>query len=180
MLDCLTLDIRAGEKVAFVGKSGGGKSTLLKLICRFYDPTEGEILVDGIPLTRLSLDTIRNSIGYVFQETYLFETSILENIRFGRPDASDREVEDAARAAFAHDFIMKLEHGYDTQVGERGGTLSGGQKQRIAIARMFIKNPLVVLLDEATSSLDNISEKEAEKGVRRNAAPPLSLTGLSA
>jgi ATP-binding cassette subfamily B protein/subfamily B ATP-binding cassette protein MsbA len=156
------LDIHAGEKVAFVGTSGNGKSTLLKLIGRFYDPQQGDILLDGVPLNRLSLSQVRESLGFVFQETYLFGTTVKENIRFGRPEATDEEIVDAAKAAFAHAFIMELPQGYDTFVGERGIKLSGGQKQRLAIARMFIKNPRIVVLDEATSALDNISEWEVQ------------------
>ena len=156
------LHIHPGEKVALVGASGNGKSTILKLIGRFYDPIEGEVCLDGIPLHKLSFSELREAIGFVFQETYLFNKTIKENIRFGRPEASDEEVEQAAIAAHAHDFIMQLPDGYQTVVGERGGKLSGGQKQRIAIARMMIKNPAVVLLDEATSALDHVSEKEVE------------------
>lgn len=161
----IDLNIRPGERVAIVGTSGNGKSTLLKLVGRFYDPAAGEVRLDGIPLTRLSNDQIRGSIGYVFQETYLFGNSVKENIRFGCPDATDKEIVQAAKAAYAHDFICELPQGYDTLVGERGVKLSGGQKQRIAIARMFIKNPQIVLLDEATSALDNVSEYEVQKAL---------------
>ncbi|WP_267908644.1 ABC transporter ATP-binding protein [Paenibacillus alkalitolerans] len=156
------LHIRPGEKVAFVGSSGHGKSTLLKLICRFYDPQKGEIRLDGVPLPQISLSQIRRSIGYVFQETYLFGGNIIDNIRFGNPDATEDEIIAAAKSAFAHDFIMEFPQGYETEVGERGVKLSGGQKQRIAIARMFVKNPSIVLLDEATSALDNLSEREVQ------------------
>ncbi len=160
ILTSFTLDVKAGERVALVGTSGNGKSTILKLIDRFYDPHEGEIRLDGVPLKQLSLNQLRDAIGIVFQETYLFGTTIRENIRFGLPDAADDQIVDAARAANAHDFIMELPNGYDTDVGERGIKLSGGQRQRIAIARLFIKNPRIVLLDEATSALDNVSERE--------------------
>ncbi|WP_282935218.1 ABC transporter ATP-binding protein [Paenibacillus sp. RC67] len=159
------LDIQAGERFAFVGPTGNGKSTLLKLIGRFYDPNSGEIYLDGVPLNELSLSQLRDSIGYVFQETYLFGSSIRENIRFGFPEASDDQVIEAAQAANAHDFIMQLKDGYDTLVGERGVKLSGGQRQRISIARMFIKNPKIILLDEATSALDNVSEIEVLKAL---------------
>src|SRR5690606_15208483 len=160
-----SLDIQPGEKVAFVGFSGGGKTTLMKLIGRFYDPDEGEIRLDGVPIRDLPLADLRNAIGYVFQETYLFGSSVKENIRFGKPNATDEEIIEAAKAAFAHDFIMALPDGYDTIVGERGIKLSGGQRQRIAIARMIIKQPAVVLLDEATSALDNVSEREVQRAL---------------
>ncbi|WP_238402882.1 ABC transporter ATP-binding protein [Paenibacillus mesophilus] len=162
-----TLDIRAGERVALVGTSGNGKSTILKLIDRFYDPAEGEIVLDGVPLKELSMNQLRDSIGIVFQDIYLFGTTIRENIRFGYPEATDEQVEEAAKAAYAHDFIMALPGGYDTNVGERGVKLSGGQRQRISIARMFIKNPRIVLLDEATSALDNVSEREVLKALEQ-------------
>ncbi|GFN31163.1 ABC transporter ATP-binding protein [Paenibacillus xylaniclasticus] len=161
------LNIQPGEKIAFVGPSGGGKTTLFKLVGRFYDPTSGTVRLDGIPLHSMSLERLRNSIGYVFQETYLFGSSVKDNIRFGKPDATDEEVIAAAKAAYAHDFIMELPEGYETEVGERGIKLSGGQKQRIAIARMFIKQPVVILLDEATSSLDNVSEREVQQALDR-------------
>lgn len=165
ILRSFTLHIRAGERVALVGTSGNGKSTILKLIDRFYDPSEGEITLDGVPLKQLSLNQLRDAIGIVFQETYLFGASIRENIRFGRPEATDEQVMEAAISANAHEFIMKLPDGYDTYVGERGVKLSGGQRQRISIARMFIKNPSIVLLDEATSALDNVSEREVLKAL---------------
>ncbi|WP_078556339.1 ABC transporter ATP-binding protein [Bacillus alkalicellulosilyticus] len=160
-----SLDIMAGERVAFVGTSGSGKTTLLKLIGRFYDPTVGEVRIDGIPIRKMQRAELREAIGYVFQETYLFGSSVKENIRFGKPDATDAEVVEAAKAAYAHDFIMELPDGYDTLVGERGIKLSGGQKQRISIARLFIKQPAIVLLDEATSALDNVSELEVLKAL---------------
>ena len=159
------LHIRAGERIAVVGASGSGKSTLIKLISRLYDPDEGEIRLDGVPLRNLSLAQLREAVGYVFQETFLFGSTIRENIRFARPDATDDEVTAAARAAYAHDFIADCPQGYDTWVGERGVKLSGGQKQRIAIARMFLKNPAIVVLDEATSALDNASEAEVKKAL---------------
>lgn len=167
VLQGVSVGIRTGERVAVVGKSGNGKSTLLKLIDRFYDPSEGEIRLDDVPLPKLALSVLRNALGYVFQDTYLFGSTIRENIRFGHPDATDEQIVDAAKAAFAHDFIAELADGYDTVVGERGMKLSGGQKQRIAIARMFIKNPRIVLLDEATSALDNISENAVRDALRR-------------
>jgi ATP-binding cassette subfamily B protein/subfamily B ATP-binding cassette protein MsbA len=161
----LGLHIRPGERVVLAGASGSGKSTILKLIGRFCDPADGEITLDGIPLHQLSLTQLREAIGFVFQETYLFHTTIRENIRFGRLDATDEEIEQAAAAAHAHDFIMQLPDGYDTVVGDRGSKLSGGQKQRIAIARMMIKNPNILLLDEAASALDHVSENEVEQAL---------------
>lgn len=165
ILQGFSLDIKPGEKVALVGTSGNGKTTILKLIGRFYDPLKGRIYLDGIDLKKISLSQIHESIGCVFQETYLFGTSIKNNIKFGKPDASDNEVIDAAKSAFAHDFIMETPKGYDTVVGERGIKLSGGQKQRISIARMFIKNPRIILLDEATSSLDNVAELQVKNAL---------------
>lgn len=163
VINDFNLEIKPGEKVAFVGASGNGKTTLFKMIGRFYDPTSGMIKLDGVPIQQLTLEKLRNSIGYVFQETYLFGSSVKENIRFGLPEATDDDVVEAAKAAYAHEFIMELPNGYDTLVGERGIKLSGGQKQRIAIARMFIKRPAIILLDEATSSLDNVSEWEVQR-----------------
>lgn len=153
-----TIDIKKGKKTAIVGESGCGKSTLFKLIGRFYDVDEGEILVDGINIKNYELNDLRKRLGYVFQETYLFNMSVMDNIRFGNPDATDEEVVTAAKKAGAHSFITELDVKYDTIVGERGTKLSGGQKQRIAIARMFLKKPSVILLDEATSALDNMTE----------------------
>ncbi|MBW7476354.1 ABC transporter ATP-binding protein/permease [Paenibacillus oenotherae] len=167
VLNGISLDIRAGERIAIVGTSGNGKSTLLKLVDRFYDPTGGMIRLDGIPLPHISFDDLRGSIGYVFQDTYLFGNTVRENIRFGNPDASDEEVVAAAKAAYAHTFITELSDGYDTVVGERGMKLSGGQKQRIAIARMLIKNPRILLLDEATSALDNVSENAVRDALQQ-------------
>lgn len=166
VLNGFDLHIRSGQKVALVGASGNGKSTLLKLIGRFYDPQQGDIRLDGKPLRMVPLSALRRSIGFVFQETYLFGSSIKENIRFGKLDATDEELMQAAKAANAHDFIMQLAEGYDTLVGERGVKLSGGQRQRIAIARMFIKQPAVILLDEATSALDTASESEVQNALR--------------
>ena len=167
VLSDVKLSIPAGKRVALVGPSGGGKSTLLKLIPRFYDPTEGRIRMDGRDIRDWPLGDLRDAIGVVFQETYLFGFSVRDNIRFGRPDADDEEIVKAAQAAAAHAFIMQLPQGYDTPLGERGVILSGGQKQRIAIARMLLKNPVIVLLDEATSALDTESEREVTEALRQ-------------
>ncbi len=165
VITSFSLEIKSGERIALVGESGSGKTTLLKLIGRFYDPTAGDIELDGVPLRRITLEQLRSAVGFVFQETYLFGTSIRDNIRFGRPEATDQEVEQAAAAAFIHDFIAQLPDGYNTEVGERGYKLSGGQKQRVAIARMLLKNPSVVVLDEATAALDNVSEKHVQRAL---------------
>ncbi|CAO2839502.1 unnamed protein product [Amaranthus hypochondriacus] len=162
---CLT--VPAGKTIALVGSSGSGKSTVVSLIERFYDPTEGQVLVDGHDIKSLKLRWLRQQIGLVSQEPALFATSIKENILLGRPDASLAEVEEAARVANAHSFIIKLPDGFDTQVGERGLQLSGGQKQRVAIARAMLKNPAILLLDEATSALDSESEKLVQEALDR-------------
>ncbi|MEO5733370.1 MAG: ABC transporter transmembrane domain-containing protein [Rubrivivax sp.] len=154
-----SLSVRPGETVALVGPSGAGKSTVLQLLLRFYDMQQGRILLDGVPITELPLAVLRQRIGIVPQDSTVFSTSALENIRYGRPEASDDEVKAAAKAAFAHDFIVALPEGYDTYVGERGVRLSGGQRQRISIARAMLKNPPLLLLDEATSALDAESER---------------------
>ncbi len=154
----LNLQIHSGEKVAIVGPSGGGKTTLCNLIPRFYDVSEGRITLDGEDVRHFTLKSLRGCIGIVQQDVYLFSGTILENIAYGRPGAAREEVEEAAKRAGAHDFILGLKDGYDTYVGERGVKLSGGQKQRISIARVFLKNPPIIILDEATSALDNESE----------------------
>lgn len=154
----LNLYIRAGEKVAIVGPSGGGKTTLCNLIPRFYDVSEGKILLDGVDVKHYTLKSLRRNIGIVQQEVYLFSGTVYENILYGRLDATREEVVEAAKEAGAHEFIMNLKDGYDTYIGERGVKLSGGQKQRLSIARVFLKNPPIIILDEATSALDNESE----------------------
>jgi ATP-binding cassette subfamily B protein len=154
-----SLDVRPGETVALVGPSGAGKSTVFSLLLRFYDVASGAVLIDGVPVTALALDALRHRIGIVPQDSVVFSADAMENIRYGRPDASDAEVEAAARAAFAHDFIVALPDGYRTFLGERGVRLSGGQRQRISIARAILKNPPLLLLDEATSALDAESER---------------------
>jgi ATP-binding cassette subfamily B protein len=154
-----TLDVRPGETVALVGPSGAGKSTVLQLLLRYYDTQQGRISIDGAPVNAIALAELRQRIGIVPQDSTIFSTSALENIRYGRPDASDEEVRAAARAAFAHDFIEALPEGYATYLGERGVRISGGQRQRISIARAMLKNPPLLLLDEATSALDAESER---------------------
>ena len=160
-----TLAIRPGETVALVGPSGAGKSTVLQLLLRFYDVKSGAVLLDGLPLTAMRLADLRQRIGIVPQDSTVFSTSALENIRYGRPEASDDEVKAAAKAAYAHDFIIALPEGYDTYLGERGVRLSGGQRQRISIARAILKNPPLLLLDEATSALDAESERVVQQAL---------------
>lgn len=172
----LNLKIHAGEKVAIVGPSGGGKTTLCNLIPRFYDPTGGTITIDGRDIKKITLKSLRKNIGMVQQDVYLFSGTIFENIHYGRPDASRDEVIEAAKRAGADEFIRELKNGYDTYVGERGVKLSGGQKQRISIARVFLKNPAIIILDEATSALDNESEYAVAKSLNRLAEGRTTLT----
>jgi ABC-type multidrug transport system fused ATPase/permease subunit len=159
VLKDITFEARPGQVVALLGATGSGKSTIINLIPRFYDPTEGRITIDGYDIRRVTLNSLRDQIGIVLQETTLFAATIRENIAFGRPDASEEEIVEAAMGAQAHDFIMETPKGYDTYVGERGVTLSGGQKQRIAIARALLKNPRILILDDATSSVDTETER---------------------
>jgi ATP-binding cassette subfamily B protein len=161
----LNLDIKPGEMIGLVGHSGSGKSTLINLICRFYDVSDGAILVDGIDIRRLALTDYRSHIGLVLQEPFLFHGTIADNIAYGKPDVSRAEVVAAARAAHAHEFILRLRHGYDSIVGERGQGLSGGERQRISIARALLINPRILMLDEATSSVDTETEKEIQKAL---------------
>ena len=165
VLQDVSLHIVPGETIAFVGSSGGGKTTLCNLIPRFYDVSEGRILLDGQDIKHFTLKSLRGNIGIVQQDVYLFSGTIYENISYGRPGASKEDVIEAAKRAGAHDFIMDLKDGYDTYVGERGVKLSGGQKQRISIARVFLKNPPIIILDEATSALDNESEFAVAKSL---------------
>ena len=158
-LEGVTFDVKPGQMIAFVGPSGAGKSTIANLIPRFYDVTGGAIAIDGLDIRDVTLNSLRSQIGIVPQETLLFSTSIMENIRYGRLDATDEEVIEAARSANAHEFISQMPEGYATLIGERGLALSGGQRQRIAIARAILKDPQILILDEATSALDTESEK---------------------
>jgi ATP-binding cassette subfamily B protein len=163
----ISFEVSAGERVALVGPSGAGKSTVFQLLLRFYDPQHGDILVDGVPLRELDPRELRRRIALVPQEPVTFAASVAENIRYGRPEASDEEVRQAAMLAAAHDFITALPQGYHTQIGERGVTLSGGQRQRIAIARAILKNAPILLLDEATSALDAESERAVQSALDR-------------
>ena len=172
----IDLTIKPGEKVALVGPSGGGKTTLCNLLPRFYDPTEGEILLDDQNIKKVTLQSLRSNVGVVQQDVYLFSGSVYENIAYGKPGASKEEVIKAAKLAGAHDFIQELKDGYETYVGERGVKLSGGQKQRISIARVFLKSPKVLLLDEATAALDNESEHLVSESLDKLAAGRTTLT----
>jgi ATP-binding cassette subfamily B protein len=162
-----TLEVEPGETVAFVGPSGAGKSTTFQLLLRFYDPDSGRLLIDERRLADLRPEDIRKQIGLVPQETVLFGATARDNIRYGRPDASDAQIEAAARAAAADEFLRRLPQGYDTFLGERGTRLSGGQRQRIALARAILKDPPILLLDEATSSLDAESERLVQQALER-------------
>ena len=172
----LNLDIHSGEKIAIVGPSGGGKTTLCNLIPRFYDIDEGEILLDGENIRHYTLKSLRQNIGMVQQDVYLFSGTVYENIAYGKENATKEEVTEAAKRAGAHEFIMALKDGYDTYVGERGVKLSGGQKQRISIARVFLKNPPILIMDEATSALDNESEFQVAKSLEALAKGRTTIT----
>jgi ATP-binding cassette subfamily B protein len=172
----LHLSVKAGESIALVGPSGGGKTTLCSLIPRFYDVSSGRILIDGKDIKDVTLRSLRDNIGVVQQDVYLFSGSVKENIAYGKTNASDEEIIEAARLAGAHEFITDLPNGYDTYVGERGVKLSGGQKQRISIARLFLKNPPILILDEATSALDNESERIVQESLERLAKGRTTFT----
>ena len=163
----VNFQVKEGEYVALVGLSGAGKTTLCSLIPRFYDVTEGEISIDGMDVRSIKLKNLRDNIGIVQQDVYLFAGTVFENIRYGKPDATREEVIAAAKNANAHDFIMGLPNGYDTDIGQRGIKLSGGQKQRLSIARVFLKNPPILIFDEATSALDNESEKVVQESLEK-------------
>ena len=167
VLKHISLNIAAGEYVALVGSSGGGKTTLCSLIPRFYEVTDGSIKIDGKDIREVTMKSLRNNIGIVQQDVYLFAGTVFENIQYGRPGASREEVIEAAKLANAHDFIMGLPKGYDTDIGQRGIKLSGGQKQRLSIARVFLKNPPILIFDEATSALDNESENIVKESLER-------------
>jgi ATP-binding cassette subfamily B protein len=158
VLNHLSLNVKKGQTYALVGPSGGGKSTICHLIPRFYNINSGHIYIDNHDINDLKMDSLRKNIGIVQQDIYLFNASIKENILYGKLDATDEEVIEAAKKANIHDYIMSLDEGYNTQIGERGVKLSGGQKQRLSIARVFLKNPSILILDEATSALDNTTE----------------------
>lgn len=163
----INIDAQSGQIIALLGATGSGKSSIINLIPRFYDPTSGSITIDGHDLRKVTLNSLRDQIGIVLQETTLFAATIRENIAFGRPDATDAEVEAAAQAAQAHDFIQSMPDGYATHVGERGATLSGGQKQRVAIARALLKDPKILLLDDATASVDTETERQIQMALAR-------------
>jgi len=167
VLSNINFHVDAGEYVALVGSSGAGKSTLCSLIPRFYDVTDGKIFIDGVDVRKIQLKSLRDHIGIVQQDVYLFVGTIYDNIRYGKPEASRDEVIAAAKNANAHDFIMSLPKGYDTDIGQRGIKLSGGQKQRLSIARVFLKNPPILIFDEATSALDNESEKVVQDSLEK-------------
>lgn len=167
VLSHIDLNVKAGDYLAIVGASGGGKTTLCSLIPRFYDVDSGEILLDGTDIRKIKLADLRRQIGIVQQDVYLFTENIMENIRYGRPDATDEEVIEAAKLANAHEFISQLPNGYYTDIGQRGVKLSGGQKQRLSIARVFLKNPPILIFDEATSALDNESERIVQQSLEK-------------
>jgi ATP-binding cassette, subfamily B, bacterial len=165
LLDGITLQVKPGETVAIVGPSGSGKTTLMALLMRFYDPLQGRVAIDGLDLRAIKQGSIRRNIGVVLQDPLLFNDTIRANIAYGRPEASPEEIQAAAKAAHAHDFIMRLPKGYDSLVGERGGLLSVGERQRITIARALLKDPPILVLDEATSALDAESEELVQTAI---------------
>ena len=167
VLKGLNLEVKAGEYVALVGSSGVGKSTLCSLIPRFYEATSGQITIDGTDIRQMTMKSLRRNIGIVQQDVYLFAGTVMDNIRYGKPDATEEEVVEAAKNANAHEFILGLPEGYNTDIGQRGVKLSGGQKQRLSLARVFLKNPPILIFDEATSALDNESERVVQESLER-------------
>jgi ATP-binding cassette subfamily B protein len=167
ILKDINLEIQPGKMIGLVGQTGSGKSTLVSLLCRFYDPTKGSITIDGIDLRDIDTKSLRSNIGMVLQDSFLFAGTIKENIAYGKPQAGEAEIIEAAKAANAHDFIMNLPDGYDSEVGERGVMLSGGEKQRISIARAILKNPKILILDEATSAVDTATEMSIQGALDR-------------
>ena len=176
ILSGINISIKSGESVALVGPSGGGKTTICNLIPRFYEATDGTIKIDGADIKDVTLKSLRENIGVVQQDVYLFSGTVRENIEYGKPGATDDEIWEAARLAGADEFIKNLSDGMDTYVGERGVKLSGGQKQRISIARVFLKNPKILILDEATSALDNESEFLVQQSLERLAQGRTTIT----
>jgi ABC-type multidrug transport system fused ATPase/permease subunit len=166
VLHDIDFEVKGGSVVAIVGPTGAGKSTMVNLLSRFYDPQQGRILIDGVDLRDARLSSIRTQVGFVFQETYLFSDTVEANIAYGRPNIRGGEVEAAARLAQAHEFIEQLAQGYNTMLGERGSSLSGGQKQRLAIARAILTNPRILVLDDATAAIDPETEDLIRKGMK--------------
>ncbi|MBA4687163.1 MAG: ABC transporter ATP-binding protein [Candidatus Galacturonibacter soehngenii] len=167
VLSNINLTVKEGEYIALVGSSGAGKTTLCSLVPRFYDVTQGKIMIDGVDVRKIKIKNLRDNIGIVQQDVYLFAGTIMDNIRYGKPEATDYEIIQAAKNANAHDFIMSFPNGYDTDIGQRGIKLSGGQKQRLSIARVFLKNPPILIFDEATSALDNESERVVQESLEK-------------
>ena len=167
VLNNINFKVNSGDRIALVGATGSGKTTIISLLSRFYDPTNGEILVDGKNIKYVDLYSYRSQMGIMLQDTFLFSSTIMENIRYGRLDATDEEVINAAKAVNAHEFIMKLENGYDTEVNERGSRLSLGQRQLVSFARALLANPRILILDEATSNIDTQTEILVQKGIEK-------------